>query len=162
MIGPDQDISEFPPWAWPRIRTVWELDTVIAATVQRHAVAVLPHEIGEALARSITAATARAAAAGSTEPVDIQLVDDFGDWWCPVGVPLLQWFRPGRPRPNWAHTPLESVRGSSPSPWPIKAGLAEAAFVLLELAGGVEKFGSPALQDALIPLLKEAAESPTG
>ncbi|MGL5867414.1 MAG: hypothetical protein ACRCYX_16340 [Dermatophilaceae bacterium] len=176
MISHDQNISEFHPAAWPRIRTVLELDTMLAAVVQRRAVAVLPREAGEAVAHSITAAVARVVADtyGSAGPVDAQPLDNFEQWVGRTRWPWEPW-----PRPNWtedllaqildagrvlspiAENPRPSSSLAGPNPWPITVAGAEAGFVLRELQSGVEKFGSPALQESLIPVLAEAANSLT-
>ncbi|MGL5866621.1 MAG: hypothetical protein ACRCYX_12285 [Dermatophilaceae bacterium] len=163
MIGPDHDPSEFHPVAWPRIRTVLEFDAVIAAVVQRRAVDVLPHQTAEAVASTITAAVAQVAGKADlgAQPLDPQRVDDFGYWWW-CGVWRWWWKFPPPPPPPRERWHLGDDLNAGPSPWPLTSGLAEAAFVLLELAGAVEKFGSPELAEALAPILKDAAASPTG
>ncbi|MGL4176527.1 MAG: hypothetical protein ACRCSN_10655 [Dermatophilaceae bacterium] len=154
-----------------------EFDTMIATVVQRRAVAVLPREAGDTVARSVTAAAARVVADtyDSAGPIDAQPVDNFEQWWWRTKAPWDPW-----PRPNWTEvllanilkvgrnlspiteSPSQSSMPESPNPQPITAAGAEAGLVLRELESGVEKFGSPALQEALIPVLKEAANSLTG
>lgn len=45
MLGPDQDLSQFPPWIWPYIRTVELASSRIFAVGERAATEAIPREV---------------------------------------------------------------------------------------------------------------------